>query len=81
MFTGMMWFDNDPKTTLADKVHQAAEYYRSKYGRIPDLCLVNPNMLPESEAQEGKIHIRSLRSVLPGHLWIGMDEKLPTGAD
>jgi len=81
MFTGMMWFDNDPKTPLTEKVHQAADYYRNKYGRIPDLCLVNPKMLPESEAHEGKIIIRSARSVLPGHLWIGVDEKLPLGAD
>lgn len=88
MFTGMMWFDNNPKTTLADKVHQAAEYYRHKYGRTPDLCLVNPKMFPGNEihpepveGRGGKILIRPLRSVLPGHIWIGVDEKLPTGAD
>lgn len=81
MFTGMMWFDNDPKTALADKISQAADYYRTKYGRNPDLCLVNPKMLPENEGHAGKILIRPLRSVLPGHLWIGVDEKLPTGAD
>lgn len=81
MFTGMMWFDNDPKTPLTDKVRQAADYYRTKYGRTPDLCLVNPQMLPQAEAHDGKIQIRSLRSVMPGHLWIGVDEKLPTGAD
>ncbi|RPH62861.1 MAG: hypothetical protein EHM81_01335 [Chloroflexi bacterium] len=86
MNVGMLWFDNDPKTTLTAKIHQAAEHYRSKYGRMPDLCLVNPSMLAQSQAspgdgQVGKIAIRPLRSVLPGHLWIGVDEKLPTGAD
>jgi hypothetical protein len=82
----MMWFDNDPKTTLEAKIQQAADYYRQKYGRTPDLCLVNPGMLdkacPDPDArQAGKILIRPFRSVLPGHLWIGIDEKLPTGAD
>jgi hypothetical protein len=81
MNVGMLWFDNDPKTTLVAKVHEAAEHYRSKYGRMPDLCLVNPKMLPEPEAHEGKILIRPARAILPGHLWIGVDEKLPTGAD
>jgi hypothetical protein len=81
MNVGMMWFDNDPKTALTAKVHQAAEYYRAKYGRMPDLCLVNPAMLKEPQAQDGKVLIRPLRSILPGHLWIGVDEKLPTGAD
>ena len=75
MFTGMMWFDNDPKTALTEKVRQAAEYYKNKYGRIPDVCLVNPKMMPEGEAHEGKITVRANRSVLPGHLWIGVEEK------
>jgi len=86
MNTGMMWFDNDPKTPLDVKIQKAADYYRKKYGRTPDLCLVNPGMLdttkPETDSrQAGKILIRPLRSVLPGHLWIGVNEQLPTGAD
>lgn len=80
MFTGMMWFDNDPKSPLADKVTQAAEYYRKKYGNAPDLCLVNPKSLSETEMHAGKILIRPLRAVLPGHIWIGVEEKLPAPA-
>lgn len=81
MEIGMMWFDNNPKTSLKTKVDEAAEHYREKYGRNPDLCLVNPAMLAENQIQEGKVMIRTLRSILPGHLWIGVDEKLPTGTD
>jgi hypothetical protein len=86
MFTGMMWFDNDPKTALTEKVHRAAEYYRNKYGRIPDVCLVNPKMTPLTSPQmdaENRVNLgggkeitlRASRSVLPGHLWIGVEEK------
>jgi hypothetical protein len=81
MMTGMMWFDNDPKTPLIDKVARAAEYYRSKYGHTPEICLVNPGMISEPMAQSGRIQIRPMRTVLPGHLWIGVDEKMPLGAD
>jgi hypothetical protein len=86
MNTGMMWFDNDPKTSLDVKIQKAADYYRQKYGCVPDICLVNPGMLdnthPEPDTRHaGKILIYPLRSVLPGHLWIGVNEKLPTGAD
>ncbi len=86
MNTGMMWFDNDSKTPLAEKVRKAADYYHTKYGGHPDLCLVNPlaydQAVPEVlDGQSGAIHVRPLRSILPGHLWIGVDEKLPTGAD
>jgi hypothetical protein len=81
MNVGMLWFDNDPKATLTEKVERAAEYYRTKYGCSPDLCMVNPGMLPEQQLQAGKIMVRPLRTILPGHLWIGVDEKLPLGAD
>lgn len=81
MNTGMMWFDNDPRTSLAEKVEKAADYFRSKYGRIPDMCMVHPSMLAENTFQAGRVMVRPLRSVLPGHLWIGVEEKLPLGAD
>ena len=86
MNVGMLWFDNDPKTTLEVKIQQAADYYRHKYGRTPDLCLVNPGILAKTSdqsgaSQSGRILIRPLRSILPGHLWIGVDEPLPVAAD
>ena len=81
MNTGMMWFDNDPKTALIEKIERAAAYYREKYGRVPDLCLVNPGMMSEPEMHAGRIVVKSLRAVLPGHLWIGVEDKLPLGAD
>jgi len=45
MNVGMLWFDNDPRTALPVKVARAADYYRRKYGLIPDTCLVHPSML------------------------------------
>ena len=45
MNVGMLWFDNDPRTALTAKVARAANYYRQKYGLVPDLCLVHPSML------------------------------------
>lgn len=74
MNVGMMWFDNSPKTLLSVKVQKAADYYTKKYGRSPDLCYVNPNMLDES-AEMGSITIRPYRPVLPGHIWIGVDDE------
>ncbi len=81
MNTGMLWFDNDPKIALTEKVARAAEYYKSKYGHAADVCLVNPGMLPEQVVKTGRIQIRAMKTVLPGHLWIGVDEKSPLGAD
>lgn len=81
MNTGMLWFDNDPKTALDQKVEEAANYFRKKYGQSPDLCLVHPSMLAEVQHKTGQVTVRPWRTVTPGHLWIGVDEKLPVGAD
>jgi hypothetical protein len=42
MNRGMLWYDNNPKTALAAKIKQAADFYRQKYGVAPNLCLVHP---------------------------------------
>ena len=46
MNVGMLWFDNDPKTELDDKIKRAANYYREKYGNPPTVCFVHPSMMP-----------------------------------
>jgi hypothetical protein len=73
----MLWFDNDPRTTLSIKIQKAVEYYRHKYGRIPDLCLVHPSMLETGQKHQelGKLIIRPYRPVMPGHLWIGVEDQ------
>lgn len=74
MQNGMLWFDKDPHTTLADKIERAADYYRQKYGRTPEVCLVHPSMLGKNEKLPGKIAVRPYRPVLPGYLWIGLGD-------
>ena len=95
MNAGMLWFDNDPKTALAAKIERAADYYRHKYGRDPNLCLIHPSMLPKDDTMEipaiedatgepvlpapelqaaDGVRVRPYRPVLPGHLWIGIDD-------
>lgn len=76
MHTGMLWFDNDPALNLAVKIQKAVDYYHRKYGRTPDLCLVHPGMLANGKQLEiGKLTIRPYRPILPGHLWLGVEEK------
>jgi len=79
MNIGMLWFDNDPRTALTAKVSRASDYYRQKYGLAPDLCLVHPSMLGEHpdlvEGYAGKVAVRPNRAILPGHLWIGTEDK------
>ncbi len=74
MQAGMMWFDNDKKTSLSAKVTKAAAYYQKKYGRSPNLCMVNPSMLNDKEELNGKITIRPYQPIVAGHLWLGIDD-------
>jgi hypothetical protein len=73
MHTGMLWFD-DSSSTLNLKIQKAVDYYKKKYGRLPDLCLVHPNMLKDTHMDEGKITVRAYRPVLPGHIWVGVED-------
>ena len=79
MHTGMLWFDNS-QTALTVKIQKAVDYYSKKYGRSPDLCLVHPSMLDASERNQrqleiDKLTVRPYRPVLPGHIWIGIEDK------
>lgn len=97
MNAGMLWFDNDPKTALTAKIERAVDYYKHKYGRDPNLCLIHPSMLPPDEIMQDEkpmavkpalppgqrdgvsaiegVTVRPYRPVLPGHLWIGIEDK------
>jgi len=75
MNVGMLWFDNDPKTALTVKVARAVDYYRHKYGREPNVCLIHPSMMEKENPGAEKVTVRPYRPVLPGHLWIGVEEK------
>lgn len=74
MKTGMLWFDNNPRTDLMTKVSEAVVYYTGKYGRKPDLCFVHPSMLGENPPRSNSIEVRPNRQVLPNHLWLGILE-------
>jgi hypothetical protein len=86
MHTGMLWFDNS-QTALNIKIQKAVDYYHKKYGRTPDLCLVHPSMLDAQNQRQletpavasgtsvNKLTVRPYRPVLPGHIWIGIEDK------
>ena len=84
MNIGMLWFDNDPKAEFSTKIERAASYYRNKYGRTPNLCFVHPSMLhenhsddPQKPVKSGSVEVRTSRSVMPNHFWIGINGTNP----
>jgi len=78
MKIGLLWFDDDPRKKLEEKVLRAAVHYERKYGLPPNLCFVHPSAFngngkrPVKKA--GGVEIRPGRSILPDHFWLGVAE-------
>jgi len=84
MDVGMLWFDNDKSADLNTKLDRAAKYYQKKYGQTPNLCFVNPCMLPTngkaptkqtSVVKAANIEVRESKTMLPNHFWLGIQQK------
>ncbi len=83
MHVGMLWFDNAPNIELKTKIEKAVAYYRQKYHREPNLCLIHPSMAGKDNSEINRLALTSIkgmtirpyRPVLPGHLWIGIEDK------
>lgn len=86
MDIGMLWFDNDKQADLNHKVKRAVTYYQKKYGQKPNICFVNPCMIPTNgngapsitkgvKSNGSGIEIRESPTMLPNHFWIGIQTK------
>jgi hypothetical protein len=74
MDIGMLWYDDDAKRPLGEKVARAVDYYKTKYGSVPTVCFVNPATLKDAPDTAAGVHIRSARNVMVDHFWIGVGE-------
>jgi hypothetical protein len=74
MDIGMLWYDDDSKRPLSEKVARAVDYYKAKYGSVPTVCFVNPATLKESSDTAAGVQIRPARNVMVDHFWLGVGE-------
>jgi hypothetical protein len=86
MDIGMLWFDNDQKTSIPSKVARAADYYQKKYGKNPDICYVHPKTVVNQQGKAdgsaradlqdqlriGQVLVLINEKILPDHFWIGI---------
>ena len=72
MKTGMLWLDDDKKRSLEEKVQRAVDYYSEKYGRMPELCLVNQRTVAVA-LKVGSVEVRPVTNVHPSHFWLGVE--------
>lgn len=74
MQEGLLWFDNDPRHKLVDKVGQAASRYKNKFGRKPTVCYLNAADFEDQTGEINGIRLRSASNILRYHLWIGVEK-------
>jgi hypothetical protein len=70
----MLWFDDDPRRRLEDKIARAVAHYKEKYGQLPTLCFVNPGTLNGGPDMAAGVRVQPARTVLPNHFWIGVGD-------
>jgi hypothetical protein len=75
MDIGMLWFDSNRQQDVCVRIERASTYYRSKYGRAPDLCYVHPSMLAGEIPKEiAGLKVQTSQTVLPDHFWLGIEK-------
>ena len=89
MKMGLLWYDDDPRRDLAEKIGRAARRYRQKFGTSPDVCYVHPSALSgngqaaggrrQGARKVGGVRVAPLPSVLRHHFWLGQEEKQKEG--
>ena len=70
---GLLWFDNDQRKPLADKIRQAVDFYSAKYGGHPNVCLVNPKTIGEQTPRVDGVRVDTSKSIQVNHYFVGIE--------
>ena len=76
MDIGMLWYDDDTKRQLDEKVARAVEHYRKKDGATPTVCFVHPSLLPHGPETAAGIPLRPAKTVMINHFWLGVADAI-----
>ena len=77
--TGLLWFDNDPKTTLVQKVEKALKHHGIRFGRYAEIVVLNPKNADGVDLSELSkvcgVTVKSARYVMPSHMIVGFEDQ------
>jgi len=78
MKTGLLWYDDDPATTLEEKVRRLTKYYRRKYGFKPDTCHVHHSIFAGKKKKfvvVGDVTVSGSGAIQMGYFWAGCQDR------
>ena len=71
---GMMWFNNNPKTTFREKVIGGVEFFREKY-KWEGLVEVRVRTIPDTPYEQiPKVNVEQMYEMIKHNFWIGIAE-------
>ena len=77
MNTGYLFFNNDPKLSMTQKIQAAQAEFAQKFGRKPEYCLVNYGDAESENLEEisktCKIIVQAYKFVMPRNFWVGYE--------
>jgi hypothetical protein len=72
---GLLWFENDTKKALEQRVQEAMERYREKFGKSPNTCYIHPQDLNGHGLSLEGMRVVAASNILRNHLWVGWDDE------
>ena len=72
MNTGLLWYDDDKKRPVTEKVERAVNYYFTKLGHIPTECHVHPTLAAGAAAYVFGCRMVADRTIMVNHFWLGV---------
>ena len=66
----LVWFDDNSKTPIADKIQAAIAAYVERFQDRPSLVLVNA----VDHMERADVLVRTDRMVQPNSFWVGLDD-------
>jgi hypothetical protein len=76
MKEGLLWFDDDPKRSLDEKIVRAATRFQARFGFRPTTCFVNPRDFEGKPAEIAGLQLKTAPNVRPNHFWLGVEGEM-----
>src|SRR5690242_2805839 len=71
---GLLWFDDNPKRPLAEKLNEAAERYQERFDRWPTLVHLNPTQAEGLNLKNKRLRIFGDEHLRRNYFIVGIDE-------
>jgi hypothetical protein len=71
---GLLWFDDNPKRPLAEKLDEAAERYQERFDRWPTLVHLNPTQAEGLSVKYKRLRVFGDEHLRRNYFIVGVDE-------